>query len=146
MGAPIRIKGQVIGLLTLDRAIPNFFTPAQIPAGWGGACVPVRTAEEIIGALFVSVPLPRELKPGEVRLLTTLAEMVGGAIQRTRLAEETERRMQQLLALRQRVGVASALCYNHAETSTAALAVGSVMRAKTTRTKSSIAVSAICQL
>ena len=45
-----------------------------------------------------------------------------------------------------RLGVASALCYNHAETSTAALAVGSVMRAKTTRTKSSIAVGAICQL
>ena len=28
MGVPMRIKGQVIGLLTLDSAIPNFFTPA----------------------------------------------------------------------------------------------------------------------
>ena len=101
-GAPVAGKGQTL----IAREFKTDPTTreaarAQIPAGWGGACVPVRTAEEIIGALFVSVPLPRELKPGEVRLLTTLAEMVGGAIQRTRLAEETERRMQQLLALRQ---------------------------------------------
>ncbi len=62
----------------------------QIPAGWGGACVPIRSADEIVGVLFVSVELPRELTPSEVRLLTTLAEMAGNTIHRMRLHESLE--------------------------------------------------------
>ena len=72
---------------------------AQIPEGWGGACIPIQAVDQIVGALFVSVQLPRELSPAEVHLLTTITEMAGNAIQRTRLHEETRLRLQQLAAL-----------------------------------------------
>jgi PAS domain S-box-containing protein len=64
-------------------------TRPQIPVGWGGACVPIRASEEIVGVLLVSVKLPRELAADEVRLLTTLAEIAGNAIHRTRLHEQS---------------------------------------------------------
>ncbi|MDE3088176.1 MAG: GAF domain-containing protein [Chloroflexota bacterium] len=56
-----------------------------IPEGWGGAIVPVRTAQEIIGVLGVSVALPRELRADEIRLLNTLAEIAGNAFHRAAL-------------------------------------------------------------
>ncbi len=70
--------------LTRESARPH------IPAGWGGAYVPIRSADEIVGVLFVSVELPRELTPSEVRLLTTLAEIAGNTIHRMRLHESLE--------------------------------------------------------
>ena len=72
----------------------------HIPPGWGGACVLIRTAREIVGVLFTSVRLPRELTDDEVRLLTTLAEIAGNAIHRTQLHEQTQRHLQRLAALR----------------------------------------------
>jgi len=74
-------------------------TRDQVPNGWGGALVPIRAAHEIIGTLAVSVLLPRELTSGEVDLLTTLAEIAGNAIHRTRLHAQTETGLQQLQAL-----------------------------------------------
>jgi PAS domain S-box-containing protein len=71
-----------------------------VPAGWGGACIPIRTAQEIIGVFFVSVQLPRELTPDEVSILVTVAEMAGNAIHRMRLHEETTRHLDQVQALR----------------------------------------------
>ncbi len=65
-------------------------TRLHIPPGWGGACVPIRAAEQIIGVIFVSVQLPRELTAEEVRLVTTLAEIAGNAIYRTRLRQSLE--------------------------------------------------------
>jgi PAS domain S-box-containing protein len=72
----------------------------KIPAGWGGVCVPIRTAQTVVGVLFISVQSPRELTDEEVRLLTTLAEIAGNALHRTRLYELTERRLEQMQALR----------------------------------------------
>jgi PAS domain S-box-containing protein len=71
-----------------------------LPEGWGGACVPLRTADEVVGALFASVRLPREIGPQELRLLNTLAEIGGNAIHRTRLHEQTERQLMEAEALR----------------------------------------------
>lgn len=68
----------------------------NIPPGWGGAAVPIRTAEEKVGVLFASVPLPRQLQAPEVRLLSTLAEMAGTAIQRSRLVEQTQEQARQM--------------------------------------------------
>ncbi|MBI5650010.1 MAG: GAF domain-containing protein [Chloroflexi bacterium] len=62
----------------------------EILPGWGGACVPIRAAREIVGVMFVAVALPRELTDAEARLLTTLAEIAGSAIQRTHLHEALE--------------------------------------------------------
>jgi GAF domain-containing protein len=72
---------------------------SSIPEGWGGAGIPIRSAHEIVGVMFISVQLPRELNSAEVGLLTTLAEIAGNAIHRTRLHKQTEERMQRLAAL-----------------------------------------------
>jgi PAS domain S-box-containing protein/putative nucleotidyltransferase with HDIG domain len=80
--------------LTLDT------TRDQIPGGWGGACVPIRTMHETIGVLFVSVELPRQLQADAVHLLVTLSEMAGNAIRRADLHQQTERQLQRLASLR----------------------------------------------
>jgi PAS domain S-box-containing protein/putative nucleotidyltransferase with HDIG domain len=72
----------------------------QLPIGWGGACVPIRTVGETIGVLFVSVELPRQLQADSVHLLVTLSEMAGNAIRRATLNEQTERQLQRLASLR----------------------------------------------
>ena len=72
----------------------------QLPVGWGGACVPIRTVREVIGVLFVSVELPRQLQADAVNLLVTLSEMAGNAIRRADLHEQTERQVQRLASLR----------------------------------------------
>ena len=65
----------------------------------GVAAIPIQAANNVIGTLIVYVSLPREITPGEVRFLTTLCEMAGNAIHRTKLHEQTERRLQHLTAL-----------------------------------------------
>lgn len=62
----------------------------QIPEGWGGAVVPIRAGSEIIGVFNLAVPLPREIQPSEVHLLTTIAEIAGNAFHRMRLHESLE--------------------------------------------------------
>ncbi|MBI4731727.1 MAG: GAF domain-containing protein [Chloroflexi bacterium] len=71
-----------------------------IPAGWGGACVPIRTLQETIGVLFFAVQLPRQILPEEVHLLTTLSEIAGNAIRRADLYHQTQRQVQRLASLR----------------------------------------------
>jgi PAS domain S-box-containing protein/putative nucleotidyltransferase with HDIG domain len=80
----------------------------EIPAGWSGACVPIRTATEAIGVLFVSVPLPRQITPEQMKLLTLLAEMAGAALHRMSLYEETERQLKFLKTLHEIDSVISA--------------------------------------
>jgi putative nucleotidyltransferase with HDIG domain len=70
-----------------------------IPAGWGGACLPLRAMGETIGGLCVSVQLPREMQAGEVHVMTVLAEIIGGAVQRIRLHEQSQRRAEQLITI-----------------------------------------------
>ncbi len=72
----------------------------RIPAGTGGICVPIRAADEISGALYVTALQPREFSLADAHLLTTLAEIAGNAMHRMRLHEQTERRLRQLTALR----------------------------------------------
>jgi putative nucleotidyltransferase with HDIG domain len=80
-----------------SRAVGSLW--ASAPMGWGGVLVPIRTAQTVIGVLAASVQLPREIQPGEVRLLGILAEIAGSAIQRTRLHEQTQLHLQRLVAL-----------------------------------------------
>lgn len=72
----------------------------NIQPGWGGACVPIRTAQEIVGTLLIGVNLPREITDRELHLLGTLAEIAGSAIHRTQLYEQTRRSLERLSALR----------------------------------------------
>ncbi|MBI5877626.1 MAG: GAF domain-containing protein [Chloroflexi bacterium] len=71
----------------------------QVGAGIGGGVTPIRTADRIVGVLFVAVDAPRELTPDEVRLMSTLAEMAGNAIHRMQLHEQTVQHVQRLSAL-----------------------------------------------
>ncbi|MDI6770019.1 MAG: response regulator [Anaerolineales bacterium] len=71
----------------------------RVPPGWGGVYAPIRAEQAVIGFFFVSVQLPREITAQEARLLTTLAEIAGNAIHRTRLHEQTRRQVERLAAL-----------------------------------------------
>jgi len=73
---------------------------ATVPENLGGVCVPVRAAHQIIGALFVSVELPREISARETDPLMILAEIAGNAIHRARLNAQTAQRLQHLTVLR----------------------------------------------
>ncbi len=68
----------------------------SIPEGWGGACLPISAAKNVVGALFVSVPLPREITRVELSLLNSLSEMAGTAIQRISMFQETENLLENL--------------------------------------------------
>jgi PAS domain S-box-containing protein len=78
---------------------PSQATRELAMPGVGGAAVPIRTLNDVIGTFIVNVALPRELTPGEIHLLTTLSEIAGNAIRRTVLHQETDRRLRQLTAL-----------------------------------------------
>ncbi len=80
------------------RTIVN--TRSQMPGGWGGACVPIRSMQETIGVLFVSVRLPRRLQADEIHLLGTICEIAGNALRRADLHQQTERQVQRLASLR----------------------------------------------
>ena len=53
------------------------------------ACVPLKTAESTVGLLHLACQSPREVTEGEIRLLTSIAEMAGNALHRTALHEQT---------------------------------------------------------
>ncbi|MBI5877276.1 MAG: GAF domain-containing protein [Chloroflexi bacterium] len=74
-------------------------TRAQAPAGWSGACLPIRTDMTTVGVLYVSVPPMRHIAPQQLKLLESLAEMGGAALHRMRLHEETVHHLEQLQAL-----------------------------------------------
>lgn len=74
-------------------ADPLLAWPARqhVPPNWGALYVPIRTDQEVIGVLMVADCLPREFSPDDARLIVTLAEIAGNAIQRMRLYEQTQR-------------------------------------------------------
>ncbi len=74
---------------------------ARIPAGFGGACLPLHAADKVVGVMFVNVTLPRELTALELRVLSTLAAMGGNTINRMELHEQTVKQLERLGALRE---------------------------------------------
>jgi GAF domain-containing protein len=85
--------------LALDP-LTNETTRSKIPSGWGGMCIPIRSADEILGVLWVAMVQPRQLQPENLHLLITLSEIAGNAFHRTRLHAQTEQRLRRLTALR----------------------------------------------
>ncbi len=73
---------------------------SQIPANWGGICLPICTTQQTLGVMIISMPSEHELSMDQIRLLVTLSEMMGSALQRMQLHEQTVRRLEQLHALR----------------------------------------------
>lgn len=75
---------------------PLFKCASEAPTGWGGACLPLRVASEIVGVLFISVPEGRTVSSEDVKLLQSLVEMAGTAIHRISLHTETVQLLEQL--------------------------------------------------
>ncbi|MCL4270237.1 MAG: GAF domain-containing protein [Anaerolineales bacterium] len=71
----------------------------RVPVGWGGACLPIRASLEMVGVLFVAMPLPRRVTLEQMRLLQSLAEIAGATMHRTRLHDETARRAEEFESL-----------------------------------------------
>ncbi len=80
--------------------LTNETTRSKIPSGWGGMCIPIRSADEILGVLWIAMVQPRKLQPENLHLLITLSEIAGNAFHRTRLHAQTEQRLRRLTALR----------------------------------------------
>ena len=87
-----------------------------------GVCVPLRTTEgRVIGTLLVARRRQSEgrdspLSPGEERLLTTLAEVAGNAMERARAYEELEDAyVQTVLALANAMDARDAYTANHSQ-------------------------------
>jgi GAF domain-containing protein/CheY-like chemotaxis protein len=59
-------------------------------------CVPLKTAEAVIGAMHISSLAPRTFTNDEVRLLTTIADMAASAIHRVTLFENLQEAYQRL--------------------------------------------------
>ena len=82
-----------------DQRIPEDIRE-HLSKNIGGVCVPLNSNENVIGALCINVPLPREITADELRILNALAEIGGNTIQRMRLHEQTVRQLERLDALR----------------------------------------------
>lgn len=72
----------------------------NIPKGIGGACIPLYSDENIVGAIFINVKLPREISTEEVRVLNALAEIGGNTVRRMHLLEQTLKQVERLRSLR----------------------------------------------
>ena len=72
----------------------------RIPEGWSGVGVPIQAGKEVIGVIIVSLHLPRQIQESDVRLLTTITEIAGNAIQRSNLYENSQLQLQRLASLR----------------------------------------------
>lgn len=83
---------------TRDEGISSE-TKLQMPANWGGVCVPILSSDRVLGILWIALPLPRIISSEEILLLESLGEIVGTALQRLRLHEEALQRVAQLQAL-----------------------------------------------
>ncbi len=67
--------------------------------------LPLRAAGRVIGTLFVRYEKPRTFSDEEVRGLTTFANTAAMALERARLMQETERRLEEVGALYELSGV-----------------------------------------
>jgi putative nucleotidyltransferase with HDIG domain len=92
------LDGKVLVLPKSDEKeiITSQLTEAGIKALIG---LPLRAAGRVIGTLFVRYAQPRTFSEEEIRGLTTFANTAAMALERTRLMEETERRLEEIGAL-----------------------------------------------
>ena len=88
--------------------IPNFINDERLPiefrklspSGWSGTGFPIRTSNEFIGVLLISIKHPRQFSRSEYNLLETVAEMAGNAIHRAQLFSHSQLQVERLIALR----------------------------------------------
>ncbi len=71
----------------------------QVPENWGAICMPLLAGNEAIGVIFICIRLPHEFTEEETKLASAISEMVGTALHRINLFQETRKRLEQLQAL-----------------------------------------------
>ena len=72
----------------------------SFPNHWAGLWAPVHSTTSTIGVVAIMAKAPRRFNKSDIRLLTTLAEIVGNAIHRARLHKRTKVQVKRLSALR----------------------------------------------
>lgn len=65
----------------------------------GGVTLPLRTTTDIIGVVNLSTTIDREITDQDVKILITLSEIAGNAIQNISLREQTEQRLRRLMSI-----------------------------------------------
>ncbi len=65
----------------------------------GGVAAPLRTTNSVLGVINLSVDLDRSITDEDVRLLVTLSEIAGNAIQNINLMKQTEQRLSRISAI-----------------------------------------------
>ncbi|MEJ5223122.1 MAG: HD domain-containing phosphohydrolase, partial [Anaerolineales bacterium] len=74
--------------------------PNIMPEGWGGAVIPIQTANEQAGLCVIACQRPRRFSQEDTNLLNAIAEITGNAIHRAALHQQTEDQVRRLTALR----------------------------------------------
>lgn len=82
-----------------QESAPAFAVGEHLPAGWGGACLPLRTPDRALGVLFIGLPPNQYWTESRRHLLETLAELGSITLHRLGLLAETRHRLQQLQSL-----------------------------------------------
>ncbi len=85
-----------VEFLSSTDAGANSVRRKQIPAGWGGVCVPIQSTQSILGVMFVSTQVPRQISAEEIKLVEMIANMVGVTIERLQMLENTQRYAEKL--------------------------------------------------
>lgn len=93
-------KPEVSVDVRLDERLPDTYREG-VTGKFTALSVPIRAAEVIVGAFTVCAEHPRQFMSEETSLLVTVSDMAGNAIHRSRLHEETERRLRRIGALRE---------------------------------------------
>ncbi len=86
---------------TISQALATLDNEKFFGENKNGIAVPIRTATETIGALAVAIHAPNKIKPHQIRLVTTVAEIGGNAIYRSNLYQRSEEQIQRLTTLRE---------------------------------------------
>ncbi|MBK8782135.1 MAG: GAF domain-containing protein [Anaerolineales bacterium] len=68
---------------------------------WSGLVVPIRTSLESIGVIMIARKHPDKIESHQVRLITTLADIAGNAINRSSLFQQSEEQIRRLTTLRE---------------------------------------------
>lgn len=80
--------------LKKDPNVCSFIASAS--EGWGGMAVPIRSTDEVIGVFYIFAPTAREFNDEEIKLISSLSEMVGIALHRIRLYQDARKQIERL--------------------------------------------------
>lgn len=76
------------------------FLSALLPDGWSGGIFPVQAANEQAGVFVLACQHPRTISGEEANLLNAITGIIGSAIHRAALYQQTEDQVRRLMALR----------------------------------------------